>query len=411
MATSLPISPLAPAEGFPDLQPVPGVRFAATSAGVKYSDRDDVMLALIEGDAVIAGTFTKSMPRSAAVLDCEDKLSRADSEGPIAILVNSGNANAFTGANGQASVERLCASVSKATGVQTDRIFTASTGVIGEVLPDERIVSKMSDLVDGLSPKNTKAAARATMTTDTFPKGAQTKATLSNGDAVIVGFAKGSGMIAPDMATMLVHIFTDAKIAQSDLQNIVSAACDRTFNAITVDSDMSTSDTLLVVASGTGPRVHPTDSAAFGDALEKVMLDLAHLVVRDGEGASKFIEVEVTGATSDRSARLVALSIANSPLVKTAFAGEDPNWGRIVMAIGKAGQPADRDRLSIWFGDILVAENGWASPSYQEGHGAAYMKNSDLKVRADLGMGTSSATVWTCDFTHQYVSINADYRS
>lgn len=405
------ISPLAPGEGFPDLPEVAGVRFAAVSAQVKYPDRDDVMLAFVDGEAVIAGAFTKSMTRSASVLDCEKKLATAKVPGPIGILVNSGNANAFTGDNGRKSVDRICAAVAEKTGLPEGRIFTASTGVIGEPLPDERIAAKISDLVESLTANSAEAAARATMTTDTFPKGATTLVELSSGTATIVGFAKGSGMIAPDMATMLVHIFTDVKVDQSVLQNMVTSSCERSFNSITVDSDTSTSDTLLVVASGAGPVVSRSEEAVFAEALEKVMLELAHLVVRDGEGASKFVEVRVAGAADDASAKKVGFAIANSPLVKTALAGEDPNWGRVVMAVGKSGQAADRDKLAIWFGDILVAENGWVAPSYTEKAGADYMKASDIVLKVDLGIGSGSWTVWTCDFTHGYISINADYRS
>jgi len=405
------MSPLAPAEGFPTLPEIKGIRFAAAAAGVKYVGRDDVMLAVAEDGAVIAGAFTKSATRAAPVLDCEAKLGKAGQSGPLAILVNSGNANAFTGENGRQSVERLCAKVAKVTGVPENRVFTASTGVIGELLPDDKIGQALDGLAASLMPDTIEEAARATMTTDTFPKGASRVVTLSEGPVRIMGFAKGSGMIAPDMATMLVHIFTDAKISQPVLQKLVSEACERTFNSITVDSDTSTSDTLLVVASGQGPMIGPEDQVAFGAALEDVMRDLAHLVVRDGEGASKFIEIAVTGAQSDASAKTVGLAIANSPLVKTAFAGEDPNWGRVVMAVGKSGEPADRDKLSIWFGDIAVAEKGWVASSYKEEDGVAYMKHQELQLRVDLGIGNGVATVWTCDFTHQYITINADYRS
>ncbi|MEM9716757.1 MAG: bifunctional glutamate N-acetyltransferase/amino-acid acetyltransferase ArgJ [Pseudomonadota bacterium] len=406
------ISPLAPAGGFPDLPIIKGVRFASCAAGVKYQGRDDVMLALAGENAVIAGTFTRSATRSAPVLDCEAKLGLATAPGPVAILVNSGNANAFTGSRGSGSVARVCAAVAEATAVPEARVFTGSTGVIGEPLPDDRIRAQLVALNEDLSLDGIEAAAWATMTTDTYPKGAGRVVELPSGGQVsIAGFAKGSGMIAPDMATMLVHIFTDARIVQKDLQAIVSKGCDDSFNAITVDSDTSTSDTLLVVASGEGPAIDGDDLAVFADAMDQVMLELAHLVVRDGEGATKFVEINVEGAVSDVSAKIVALAIANSPLVKTAIAGEDPNWGRVVMAIGKAGEPADRDKISIWFGDILVAEEGWVSPDYREDDGAAYMKADELVLRVGLGMGDGVARVWTCDLTHDYISINADYRS
>jgi glutamate N-acetyltransferase/amino-acid N-acetyltransferase len=413
------VSPLAPEGGFPDLPVIKGVRFAAGSAGVKSGrpgERDDVMLAEIASGSSIAGVFTRSATRSAPVLDCQAKLARISgaAEGKIGIVVNSGNANAFTGAHGQGSVEAVTEAAANAIGTGRDLVFSASTGVIGEPLPHDRIVAVLDTLAEKLSEDQAEAAARATMTTDTFPKGAAAECQVGDETVRIAGFAKGSGMIAPDMATMLVHIFTDAAIDQPVLQQLLSELTGPTFNAITVDSDTSTSDALLLVATGQAGNTRITDVAeagAFREALQSVMLDLAHQVVRDGEGASKFIEVSVTGAESDTAAHRVGLSIANSPLVKTAFAGEDPNWGRIVMAVGKSGEFADRDRLTIRFGDILVAEKGWVASGYSEEAGAAYMKNSDLQVFVDLGVGVGSATVWTCDLTHQYITINADYRS
>lgn len=409
------ISPLAPAKGFPDLVPIKGVRFAAAAAGVKYSDRPDVMLVELAPGTVIAGVFTKSSTRSAAVLDCQAKIN-GPQIGGAAILVNSGNANAFTGSYGQASVEALTKDVAKSLGIDTKRVFTASTGVIGETLAHEKIVAKLLDLKADLSESAVKNAANAIMTTDTFPKGSGTQVEIDGSIVKIVGFAKGSGMIAPDMATMLVYIFTDAKVSQSALQTMVAKASDVTFNCITVDTDTSTSDTLLVAATGQcdGPTITDPDAnngQIFYTALHSVMLDLAHLVVRDGEGATKFVEVRVTSAESVSDARKVAKSIADSPLVKTAIAGEDPNWGRVVMAVGKSGAVANRDTLSIRFGDILVAENGWVSPDYTEDDGAAYMKNPELVIAVDLGVGQSEAVVWTCDLTHGYIEINADYRS
>ncbi|MFS4436779.1 bifunctional glutamate N-acetyltransferase/amino-acid acetyltransferase ArgJ [Paracoccaceae bacterium GXU_MW_L88] len=399
------VAPLA--VPFPDLPEIEGVRFAAGSAGVKYKNRTDVMIAELAEGSVVAGTFTRSATRSAPVRDCQAKMS--DSTAPALIVVNSGNSNAFTGGKGERSVAEICAAASAATGIDAARIFTASTGVIGEPLPHDRITAILGDLAGELAPGNAEAAARAIMTTDTFPKGAVAKA----GDVTIAGFAKGSGMIAPDMATMLVYIFTDAKIAQPLLQKLVSEICDRSFNAITVDSDTSTSDTLLVAATNrTGAEVTEGAAlAAFGKALEEVMLNLAHQVVRDGEGATKFVAVNVTGAASDADARTIALAIANSPLVKTAIAGEDPNWGRVVMAVGKSGAEADRDRLTIHFGDVLVAENGEVSPDYREEQGAEYMKGEELDITVDLGLGAGRYTAWTCDLTHGYITINADYRS
>ncbi|MDK3071730.1 bifunctional glutamate N-acetyltransferase/amino-acid acetyltransferase ArgJ [Sedimentitalea sp. JM2-8] len=401
-------SPLAP-ERFPDLPAVDGVRFATAAAGVRYAGRTDVMLAVLDAGTSIAGVFTRSSTRSAPVLDCQAKLGGA-SDGPAAILVNSGNSNAFTGHYGQTSVDEIARATAMATGVSANRVFTASTGVIGEPLPHDRIVQKLQDLNDGLDAARIEDAARAIMTTDTFPKGAQAQVEIDGRTVTIAGIAKGSGMIAPDMATMLVYIFTDAMVAQDRLQAVLSNLTDRTFNCITVDSDTSTSDSLMLCATGAS-GVDATDNPVFTDALHRVMLDLAHQVVRDGEGASKFVEIRVTGAASAADARTHAMSIANSPLVKTAIAGEDPNWGRIVMAIGKSGAAADRDRLSIRFGDVLVAENGWVCPSYREEDGAAHMKGQNLLISVELGLGEGAATVWTCDLTHGYIEINADYRS
>ena len=408
MATIDQVSPFAP-DNFPDLPVVAGVSFATVAAGVKYQDRDDVMLALLIPGTSIAGVFTKSSTRSAPVLDCQAKLG-GNSDGPAAILVNSGNANAFTGRRGDLSVEALCNALSTVTDVGPERIFTSSTGVIGEPLPHERIIGSLQALNDKLSSDAVSAAAKAIMTTDTFPKGASRRITVEGQSVTITGIAKGSGMIAPDMATMLGYVFTDGLIPQESLQSLVREINAITFNAITVDSDTSTSDTVLVAATGaSGIDVSNVD--AFKVALGDVMRDLAHQIVRDGEGATKFVEVSVTGAESDKDAKTHALAIANSPLVKTAIAGEDPNWGRIVMAVGKSGATADRDRLSIWFGDILVADNGWVSSAYREEDAATYMKNENLTIQVDLGLANGQATVWTCDLTHGYIEINADYRS
>ena len=408
------VSPLAPAGGFPDLPVIDGVTFATVAAGVKYKDRTDVMLAALCPGSVIAGTFTKSSTRSAAVLDCQTKLG-GNSTGGAAILVNSGNSNAFTGKNGMESVSKITAAVASSLQLAEDRVFTSSTGVIGEPLKWDRITNKIEDLKSALAPNRISDAAQAIMTTDTFAKGASAELDFDGKSVKIAGIAKGSGMIAPDMATMLVYVFTDAKISQTLLQNFVSSATDTTFNCITVDSDTSTSDTLLVGATGRSPapEILPDspEASVFFAALKDVMLELSHLVVKDGEGATKFVEVQVTGATSDADARKVASSVANSPLVKTAVAGEDPNWGRVVMAVGKSGAHADRDHLSIYFGDVLVAENGWVSPAYSEDAGADYMKNDHIVVKVDLGLGTSTCTMWTCDLTHGYITINADYRS
>ena len=402
------VSPLAPA-AFPELPIIRGVTFAATSAGVRYKNRTDVMLALLAPGSVVAGTFTRSSTRSANVLDCQDKLG-GDTAAGAAFLVNSGNSNAFTGKAGQASVVALSEATARATGLPPSAVFTSSTGVIGEPLPHDRIIAKLDELAASQTEDGIGSAARAIMTTDTFPKGASAVIDVNGRPVSIAGIAKGSGMIAPDMATMLVYIFTDAVISQPALQEMLGRLTDRTFNNITVDSDTSTSDTLLLGATGAS-EVDVEGSASFEDALHDVMLDLAHQVVRDGEGATKFVTINVPGAASDADARKVAMATANSPLVKTAIAGEDPNWGRIVMAVGKSGAQADRDLLRITFGDILVAEKGWVAGSYTEDAGAGYMKNENIVIGIDLGLGDGTSTVWTCDLTDRYISINADYRS
>ena len=408
MAGTPPLSPLAP-KTFPELPVIDGVSFATAAAGIKYAGRTDVMLAVTTPGTAVAGVFTRSSTRSAPVLDCQAKIG-TDSTAGAAFLVNSGNANAFTGRHGTDSVSAICNAVAKASAIPAERVLTASTGVIGEPLPHDRIVRVLDELASHLRPDGMQDAARAIMTTDTFPKGAAASCDIGGNTVSIAGIAKGSGMIAPDMATMLVYIFTDAKIQQSELQSIVSELNNATFNCITVDSDTSTSDSVLVAATGAS-GIDVTGQQVFRDALREVMLDLAHQVVRDGEGATKFVEISVTNATSDTDARIHALSIANSPLVKTAIAGEDANWGRVVMAIGKSGAPADRDKLSIRFGEHIVAENGWVSPNYNEQAASEYMKGQSLSISVDFGIGSGAATVWTCDLTHGYITINGDYRS
>ena len=408
MAGTIPVSPLAPAS-FPELPVVAGATFAATAAGVKYQGRTDVMLALLQPGTTMAGVFTRSATRSANVLDCQAKIG-ADSDAGAAIIVNSGNSNAFTGKAGEGSVAAICAAVAAETGLPEDRVFTSSTGVIGERLPHDRITGKIAELAATQEAGALEAAAQAIMTTDTFAKGSTTTVEIDGTPVTIAGIAKGSGMVAPDMATMLVYIFTDAQASRPALQALLSGHTDQTFNNITVDSDTSTSDTLLLAATGAS-GVNVDGNAAFAEALHQVMLDLAHQVVRDGEGATKFVEVQVTGAATDADARTHAMAIANSPLIKTAVAGEDPNWGRVVMAIGKSGAAADRDLLTIRFGDILVAEKGWVAESYTEEAGAAYMMAQDLVIAVDLGLGDGASTAWTCDLTHGYITINADYRS
>ncbi|MDB6452666.1 bifunctional glutamate N-acetyltransferase/amino-acid acetyltransferase ArgJ [Falsirhodobacter sp. 20TX0035] len=409
------VSPLAPKNGFPALPDIAGVEFSAVEAGVRYAGRTDVTLIRLAGGTAVAGAFTRSSTRSASVLDCQAKLKVDVPRGAgAAILVNSGNSNAFTGRAGVRSVEAVTGAVATALDLPQSRVFSSSTGVIGEPLPHDRIVSRVDDLVNGLDPHGIEMAARAIMTTDTFPKGASATVQGEGGEIRIAGIAKGSGMIAPDMATMLVYIFTDAKIAPVRLQAMLSRQVETTFNAITVDSDTSTSDSLILAATGKSAAAEVKSgpvAQAFEAALKGVMLDLAQQVVKDGEGATKFVEVRVTRAATPEDAHRVAMAIANSPLVKTAIAGEDPNWGRIVMAVGKSGASADRDKLKISLGDMVLAEKGWRSPSYSEEEAAAYMKGDELIITVDLGMGRAARTVWTCDLTHRYIDINADYRS
>jgi glutamate N-acetyltransferase/amino-acid N-acetyltransferase len=408
LGTITKVSPLAPA-AFPELPVIDGVSFATAAAGVTDQGRTDVMLARLIPGTTIAGVFTRSKTRSAPVLDCQSKIGGASDAG-AAILVNSGNSNAFTGRSGVEAVAAITKAVADTCDIPQTRVFTSSTGVIGEPLPFDRVTAVIADLAAHQQTTGISAAAKAIMTTDTFPKGASATIEIDGKTVSIAGIAKGSGMIAPDMATMLVYIFTDAKVEQSALQEMVSAQTDKTFNCITVDSDTSTSDSLILAATGAS-GVDATSSPAFRQALHGVMLDLAHQVVRDGEGASKFVEIVVTGAASDADAKVHGMAIANSPLIKTAIAGEDPNWGRVVMAIGKSGADADRDRLSIRFGDVQVAKDGWRSPDYSEEAAAAHMKGENIQIGVDLGIGSGTATVWTCDLTHGYIEINADYRS
>jgi glutamate N-acetyltransferase / amino-acid N-acetyltransferase len=408
-----PVSPLAPAS-FPKLPAIAGVEFAAVEAGVRYQNRKDVMLVRLAPGTAMAGVFTRSTTRSTCVRDCQAKLAMKVPAGVgAAIIVNSGNSNAFTGKIGDVSVAAVTGAVATALDIPASRVFSSSTGVIGEPLPHERITAKVADLASALRGDAIEMAAHAMMTTDTFPKGAAATVQGDGGVIQIAGIAKGSGMIAPDMATMLVYLFTDAKISAATLQKMLSRNVDATFNSITVDSDTSTSDTLLLAATGqsAATEVKGPVAKAFEAALHAVMRDLALQVVRDGEGATKLVEVRVTGATNNADAAKAAFAIANSPLVKTAVAGQDPNWGRIVAAIGKSGAEADRDKLAIRFGDILVAEKGWRNPEYREDDGAAYMQAPELLIHVDLGLGTGKRSVWTCDLTARYIEINADYRS
>jgi glutamate N-acetyltransferase/amino-acid N-acetyltransferase len=409
-----PVSPLAPAGGFPKLPVIRGAAFAAVEAGVRYRNRRDVMLVRLAPGTTVAGVFTRSATRAGCIRDCQAKLAmKVAGDQGAAIVVNSGNSNAFTGAAGDRAVAAICDSAATALGLPPTRVFTSSTGVIGEPLPFEKITAQMDTLATTLAEDGIQWAAEAIMTTDTFPKGAAAVVQGDGGPIHIAGIAKGSGMIAPDMATMLVYIFTDAKIPARALQRMLDRHTGDTFNAITVDSDTSTSDALLLCATGQSDaaEVKGPVARAFSDALRGVMLSLAQQVVRDGEGATKFVEVRVTGATDDADAHKVAMSIANSPLVKTAIAGQDPNWGRIVAAVGKSGARADRDRLSIRFGDLPMAANGFRAPDYSEEAAAAYMQTPEIVIAVDLGLGRGRRTVWTCDLTHRYIDINADYRS
>ena len=405
---AMPRSPLAPARD-PVLPPVAGLRLAAGAVGVRYRGRTDVVLAHLAPGTAIAGVLTRSATRAAPVLDCEAKLAAPSPPGEgAAILVNSGNANAFTGRHGEGAVRALCEAAGAALGVAPSRVLTASTGVIGERLEHGRIAGALDALAGELREDALMDAARAIMTTDTYPKGASEVIDTPGGPVTIAGIAKGSGMIAPDMATMLAFVFTDAAVPEARLRAMLPRLAARSFNRITVDGDTSTSDTLLLAATGRGPAV---EEAALEAALGRVMLDLAHQVVRDGEGASKFVTVAVTGAQDDDDAHRAARAVADSPLVKTAVAGSDPNWGRIVMAVGKSGARADRDRLAIRIGPVEAAREGWISPGYDEARAAAHMRGAEVTLAVDLGIGPGRATVWTCDLTARYVEINADYRS
>ncbi len=413
MAAPAPLSPLAP-KTYPSLPPVAGVRFATIAAGVRYAGRTDVMMALFDRPATVAGVFTRSKCPSAPVDWCRGHLKGGKAR---ALIVNSGNANAFTGGVGAAAVEHVAEAAAKAIGATPSEIFMASTGVIGEPLDAARITGVIDALVADAREDALLAAAKAIMTTDTYPKIATARVKLGDGEVVINGIAKGAGMIAPDMATMLAYVFTDAAIAPGALQAMLSKSVERSFNAITVDSDTSTSDTLMIFGTGAAERAPPIEDAAdpraaeFRRALDKLLRNLAHQVVRDGEGARKFITVKVEGAATRKAAKRIAFSIANSPLVKTACGGEDANWGRVVMAVGKAGEKAERDKLDIFFGKIRVAHAGQRDATYDEAAASAYMKRDSIEITADLGIGRGRATVWTCDLTKEYVAINGDYRS
>lgn len=409
------VSPFAPTR-LPDLPAIAGVGLAACEAGIRYASRTDLMLAVLEPGTIAAGVLTRSKTCSAPVLWCRQSLAHG---GARALVVNSGNANAFTGRKGAEAVRMTADAAAKAVGCAPQEVFLASTGVIGEPLD----AGKFAHLLDGLArsakPAAFETAARAIMTTDTYPKLATRTTEIGGAPVTINGFCKGAGMIAPDMATMLCFVFTDAAIQQAALQSLLSAHVQTTFNCMTIDGDTSTSDTCLLFATGAaGKRGQQLVSdagdrrlEAFGTALHDLLRDLAIQVAKDGEGLSKFVTIEIGGAESWAAARTIALACANSPILKAAIFGEDPNWGRVVMAIGKSGEAADRDKLSIWFGPHLVARNGERAAGYSEQDVAAYMKGREIVIRADVGVGTGQATVWTCDLTHDYISINADYRS
>jgi glutamate N-acetyltransferase/amino-acid N-acetyltransferase len=408
-------SPFAPARQ-PEMPLVPGVRLAACEAGIRYKGRTDLMTAVFDPGTTVAGVLTRSKTCSAPVLWCRDGLKGGKAR---ALVVNSGNANAFTGKKGREATRITAEAAAKAVVCSPSEVFVSSTGVIGEPLAAEGFAHLLEGLVKSAKPDAWEAAAGAIMTTDTFPKLVTRQVRLGGVDVVINGFAKGAGMIAPDLATMLVYMFTDAAVAPQAMQGMVAASADKTFNCITVDSDTSTSDTVLLFATGAAaargaPRIDDAASAdgkRFAATLHEVMHELAMLVVKDGEGISKFVTVDVSGAESDVAARRIGFAIANSPLVKTAIAGCDPNWGRIVMAVGKSGEEADRDRLSITYGGVQVAKDGERAPTYDEKTIAKYMEGREIKIGVDLGLGSGRSTVWTCDLTHEYISINADYRS
>ena len=406
------VAPSPFAKELPALPQVGGVRLATAMAGIKRAGRRDVLLMAFDEGTSVAGVLTTSRCPSAAVDWCHAHLEAGTAR---ALLVNSGNANAFTGLKGREAVERSADLAADALGIDTAEVFLASTGVIGEPLSADKFAAVMGDLVDALALDGWADAARAIMTTDTYPKALSRTVSIAGREVTLVGIAKGAGMIAPDMATMLSFVATDAAVPAPILRTMLRGAVDRSYNKITIDSDTSTSDTVLAFATGASGAAILDDGSAeaadFASALDALCRELAHLVVKDGEGARKFVAITVTGAESDASAAKIARTIADSPLVKTAIAGEDANWGRIVMAVGKAGEPADRDRLAIWFGDVRVALDGARDPHYREEAAAAVMRESEIAIRVDLGLGAGRDTIWTCDLTKAYVEINGDYRT
>ncbi len=408
---ALKTSPLAP-PGFPELPEVAGVRLAAVEANIHYRGRNDVMLAAFDAGTRVAGVLTRSLTASAPVHWCRERLPQGSAS---ALIVCAGNANAFTGRTGYRHVRETCEAVGAQLGCSPDEVFVASTGVIGDTLPIGRVLDAVPVAVAELGG-NWESAARAIMTTDTFPKGAARTAAIGDTTVRINGFAKGSGMIEPDMATMLAFVFTDAAIPGKVLQDLLAEGNQDSFNSITVDSDTSTSDTCLLFASGAAGNAEPVSAsdtrlAGFREALRALMQDLAVQVVRDGEGAEKLIEVVVRGAATDAEARVAAKAVANSPLVKTAVAGEDANWGRVVMAVGKSGARLDQRNLGVSFGGITIASGGGKVEDYDESLVTGHLKGREILIEVELGAGTGTARVWTCDLTHGYIEINADYRS
>lgn len=406
---SLPPSPFAP-KSTPKLPSVAGVAFATGNTGIRYQGRDDIVLAVFPEGTTAAGVFTKSSMPGAPVDWCRKILPKGKAR---ALVVNAGISNVFTGKRGMETVEKTAMATALLVGCKKEEVWLSSTGIIGQHLDAGKLTASLPKLNKQLSPSAWDAAAKAILTTDTFPKLATRTAKIGNTKVTLNGFIKGSGMIAPDMATMLGYIFTDAKIPAKLLQKMFSECVKPSFNSITVDSDTSTSDTVLLFATGKAKHVPATATNLkdFKAKLLEIMIELAQLVVRDGEGISKYVTINVKGASSDDSARKIGLSIANSPLVKTAIAGQDANWGRIVAAVGKSGEKAKRDKTSVWVGGVLIAKNGGLNPTYVEGPTAKYMQGKEIEIAVDVGVGKGAATVWTCDLTHAYIDINADYRS
>ncbi len=408
---ALPTSPLA--LSMPELPPLAGVRLGSAEAGIRYAGRADLVMAALPEGTVAAGVFTRNRCPGAPVDWCRAALAHGRAR---ALVVNAGNANVFTGRAGIEAVDATAEAAADLLGCRAHEVFIASTGVIGEVLPHAKLTTALPALYASLTEDGWDAAARGIMTTDTFPKAATRTALIDGSPVRVTGVAKGSGMVAPDMATMLAFVFTDAKIPASLLQDMLARGVKRSFNCTTVDSDTSTSDTVLLFATGQAAHapVGKHDKKrlrGFRDQLDAVLLDLALQVVRDGEGAQKLVRIDVMGAVSGKSARRVALAVANSPLVKTAIAGEDANWGRIVMAVGKSGEPADRDKLSVGVGGTWMARDGGVVPGYDEAPVVAHMKGREIGISVDLGLGKGAGTAWTCDLTHGYIDINGSYRS